>query len=129
LRDNEGESPLLVACLRKNPITALVVLREMGADMQMKTRHNQTALHLVASSCSPGDLERATKLLIQNLVDPNDRDDDGKTMMHYINERKDINNNLKDTINSLFNTVPRLFSPRPKGSKFFINLLDIYDRL
>ena len=84
--------------------------------MQMKTRHNQTALHLVASSCSPTELERATKLLIQNLVDPNDRDDDGKTMMHYINERKDININLKETINSTFITIPQLFSPRLKGS-------------
>jgi len=113
LRDNEGETPLLVACLRKDPMSALTVLREIGADMQMKTRNNQTALHLVASSCAPYELERATKFLIQNDVDPGHLDDDGKTMMHYINERSDINNQQKDLINNLFNPYHSVsFSPR-----------------
>lgn len=99
-------------------MSALTVLREIGADMQMKTRNNQTALHLVASSCAPYELERATKFLIQNDVDPGHLDDDGKTMMHYINERNDITNQQKDLINNLFNPYHSVsFSPRLLCSK------------
>jgi len=102
----------------KDPMSALTVLREIGADMQMKTRNNQTALHLVASSCAPYELERATKFLIQNDVDPGHLDDDGKTMMHYINERNDITNQQKDLINNLFNPYHSVsFSPRLLCSK------------
>ena len=102
----------------KDPMSALTVLREIGADMQMKTRNNQTALHLVASSCAPYELERATKFLIQNDVDPGHLDDDGKTMMHYINERNDITNQQKDLINNLFNPYHSVsFSPRLPSSK------------
>ena len=102
----------------KDPMSALTVLREIGADMQMKTRNNQTALHLVASSCAPYELERATKFLIQNDVDPGHLDDDGKTMMHYINERNDITNQQKDLINNLFNPYHSVsFSPRLPCSK------------
>ena len=105
----------------KDPMSALTVLREIGADMQMKTRNNQTALHLVASSCAPYELERATKFLIQNDVDPGHLDDDGKTMMHYINERNDITNQQKDLINNLFNPYHSVsFSPRLLCSKSFL---------
>ena len=108
----------------KDPMSALTVLREIGADMQMKTRNNQTALHLVASSCAPYELERATKFLIQNDVDPGHLDDDGKTMMHYINERNDITNQQKDLINNLFNPYHSVsFSPWLLCSKSLLHFL------
>ena len=110
----------------KDPMSALTVLREIGADMQMKTRNNQTALHLVASSCAPYELERATKFLIQNDVDPGHLDDDGKTMMHYINERNDITNQQKDLINNLFNPYHSVsFSPRLLCSKLSLIIKNI----
>lgn len=113
LRDNEGETPLLVACLRKDPLAALTVLHDIGADMKMVTRHRQTALHLVASSCAPSQLESTVKFLIKNDVDPQQMDDDGRTMLHYINERNDIPRRQKEQICTLVNPYQNgPFSPR-----------------
>jgi hypothetical protein len=89
------------------------VLHDIGADMKMVTRHRQTALHLVASSCAPSQLESTVKFLIKNDVDPQQMDDDGRTMLHYINERNDIPRRQKEQICTLVNPYQNgPFSPR-----------------
>jgi len=130
LRDNEGETPLLVACLRKDPLNALTVLHDFGADMKMVTRHRQTALHLVASSCAPSQLESTVKFLIKNDVDPQQMDDDGKTMLHYINERNDILRRQKEQICTLVNPYQNgPFSPRSSSGFSEKMSLDYCDHL
>ena len=100
---------------KKDPLAALTVLHDIGADMKMVTRHRQTALHLVASSCSPGQLESTIKFLIKNDVDPQQIDDEGKTMLHYINERNDIPRRQKEQISTLVNPYQNgPFSPRAR---------------
>lgn len=108
LRDQIGETVFHVACLRKNPLSAFHVLKDLGANLHMKTKKNESALHLVATSCDPTFLTNAFEFLINEGIEGNARDDSGKTALYYISERKKIDPELRSQLIALIRPVAAL---------------------
>lgn len=105
LRDRIGETVFHVACLRKNPLSAFRVLKDLGANLHMKTAKQESALHLVAASCDPVFLVSAFQFLIDEGVEVSARDDADKTALYYISERKKIDPELRSQIIGLIRPV------------------------
>lgn len=79
-------------------MTAFHVLHELGADLLMKTKKKETALHLVAASCDPLKMPAAFKFLLDSGADSSAKDCSHKTMLYYVLERKEVSQEIRTLI-------------------------------
>ena len=81
------------------------VLVGLGIDINLKARNKQTAMHLVAKTCSPTHILSVMHFLIENNHSV-PRQAEGKTVMFFLQERKEIK------IDSyLFSNLVRIIKP------------------
>ena len=85
----------------QDPLSAFHVLKELGADLNMKTKKKETALHLVAASCDPDIMPHAFKFLLDHGADTTCKDESDKTVLYYVFERKEVSHDLRNVIAKL----------------------------
>ena len=77
-RNNNGETPLFLACEKSSPLPLIENLVKHGADVNIPDNENRSPLREV---CYPGDIE-VIKLLVENGANINCSDNEGWSVFH-----------------------------------------------
>ena len=81
--DNDGNTPLLVACSRSN-FEAVKFLLDNGADIHAKHKKGATAMYYVCGSGSDSSIHtEVVYRLLESGAPPGEKDKNGQTPLHY----------------------------------------------
>ncbi|XP_065839111.1 delta-latroinsectotoxin-Lt1a-like [Oscarella lobularis] len=115
--DKEGRTPLLDACEYHPSFLVIQQLIELGADVSVRNKNKQNALHMVAKSYSRD--ASVIDLLIKKGVDVTCQDQDGKTP-HQVAYHGEIRALLRQHYDAARFSVLQRETVRPDSIKFCV---------